>query len=201
VLEVSLVTAGLLAGVLVLIPWGFRDGERAGDAHLLGVAPLSSRELAVTMRNPGPVPVLVGLSLRRPGLRVRLEGGVYVRIGSQGQAAGRLPGRQAVLGVLEPRAVGTFVVRLPAGVRNDWELVAVVGQQERLRTIHRLVRIVHSRTGEVTRGSRVRRYDDTVFGIESPLAGALTAPPAGNWVGPPLDHEFKESHVSRLDNP
>jgi hypothetical protein len=130
----------LLAGVSVLVPVGIRNGDQAGDALLLDVEPTAApRGASVTVTNPGPVPVILGLSLRPAGARMRLEGQHYVRVRNGRTTSDLLAARQTSIAVLEAGETETFVIpaEVPAGRRA--ELVAVIGQARRLRTIHRLV--------------------------------------------------------------
>lgn len=129
-----------LAGLLWLAVVGVREGDGLDDALLVAVEPHPvPRGVRATIANPGALPVIVGLSLRRPGLRLRLEGGVYVRIASGGTTGELLPSHQTVMGALAPGQSATFVVPADPGLRRSAELAAVVGQRTRLRTIHRLV--------------------------------------------------------------
>jgi len=130
----------LLAGVVLLVPLGLRTGDRSGDALLLDVQPApADRSALVTLTNPGRLPVLVGMSLRRPGLRLRFEGPGYVRVRNGQTSSDLLAGRQSCIEVLEPGETATFAVPAEAGTRRRAELVVVIGQACRLRTIHRLV--------------------------------------------------------------
>ena len=148
----GVVVVVLLVGVLLLIPLGFRAGDKSGDALLLGVEPcLRPRGTTVELTNPGPVPVLVGMSLRRPGLRLRLEGAAYVRLRTRKTTSDLLPGQQAILGVLRPGETGPFVVPAPPRLEGRAELVVVFGQAERLRSIHRSVRLPSPETGGTVR--------------------------------------------------
>jgi hypothetical protein len=79
------------------------------------------------------------MSLRRAGPRLRLEGRAYVRIRSGSTASELLAGRQSSIGVIDAGETRTFVVPAEAPIRRRAELVAVIGQRERLRTLHRLV--------------------------------------------------------------
>lgn len=134
------ISALALAGVLALIPLGLWAGDQPGEAVLVEVAPLGApRGASVTVTNPGQVPVLVGMSLRRAGPRLRLEGPAYVRIRSGSTASELLAGHQASIGVLDAGETRTFAVPAEAPIRRRAELVAVIGQGERLRTLHRLV--------------------------------------------------------------
>src|SRR5690348_11231381 len=134
------VSALLLVGVATLIPLGLRAGDRPDEARLLAVSALAApRGASVTVTNPGGVPVIVGMSLRRAGPRLRLNGPAYVRIRNGGTAPELLAGSQASNGGLPAGETQTFVVSADAQIRRRAELVAVIGQQERLRTLHRLV--------------------------------------------------------------
>jgi hypothetical protein len=107
----SIVMVLLLIGVLLLVPVGLRAGDRAGDALLLGVEPnLVPRGTKVTLINRGEVPVIVGMSLRRCGLRLHLEGGSYVRVRTRRTDPDLMPERQAALGVVAAGETDTFVV-------------------------------------------------------------------------------------------
>jgi hypothetical protein len=129
-----------LAGVIALIPLGLRACDQPGEALLVEVAALSApRGASVTVSNPGPAPVIVGMSLRRAGPRLRLEGPAYVRIRDGSTASELLAGHQASIGVLDAGETQTFVVPAEAPIRRRAELVAVIGQPERLCTLHRLV--------------------------------------------------------------
>jgi hypothetical protein len=133
-------SALLLAGVILLVPLGLRAGERPGDVLLVGVEPVTApRGASVTLTNPGQVPVILGLSLQRAGLRLRLEGPSYARLRSGRTSSDLLAGSQMLIGVLDAGQTETFAIGAAAEVRRRAELVAVVGQPRRLRTIHRLV--------------------------------------------------------------
>ena len=90
------VSALALAGVIALIPLGWRARNEPGDARLVEVAALSApRGAWVTVSNPGRAPVIVGMSLRRAGPRLRLEGPAYVRVRNGSTAPELLAGHQA----------------------------------------------------------------------------------------------------------
>jgi hypothetical protein len=134
------ISALTLAGVIALIPLGLRAGDQPGEALLVDVAALSApRGASVTVRNPGQAPVVVGMSLRRAGPRLRLEGPAYVRIRNGSTDSKLLAGHQASIGVLEAGETQTFVVPAEVPIRRRAELVVVIGQRERLRTLHRLI--------------------------------------------------------------
>lgn len=132
----------LLVCVLMLIPLGLRAGDKPGDALLLAVEPQAApRGASVTITNPGEVAVIVGLSLRRRGVRLRLEGESYTRLRTSRTAPELLPASQAAVGVVTPDEPAIFSVPADARLGRRAELVVVVGQRDRLRTIHRLVRL------------------------------------------------------------
>jgi hypothetical protein len=127
-----------LIGVLALIPLGWRAGDKPHDARVMEVRPEPGFPvIRVRVTNPGDEPVVVGLSLRRPSLRLRLEGGHYVRLRTRQVTSDLLPGRQATVGVLAGRETGTFRVPAARGLDSRPELVTVLGQRGRLRTVHR----------------------------------------------------------------
>lgn len=131
----------LVGGLLLLIRVGLQDGDREGDVLVMGISPREQpRGLSVRLTNPGRVPVLVGLSLRRRGIRLRLETGTYVSRGRTATAP--LP---AVVGVLAPGETGSLTISAPPGLSEQAELQVVAGQEARLRIIHREVRIPRDR--------------------------------------------------------
>jgi hypothetical protein len=136
----SVLAFGLLVGVIMLIPLGLRAGDRVPDAALLSVEPrIAPRGATVTLTNPGPSPVILGISLRRAGPRLLLEAGSYVRLRTGATAADVRADQQSVVAALDGGETGTFVIPAGLRVRRRAELVVVVGQPGRLRTIHRLV--------------------------------------------------------------
>ena len=146
---VGVSAALLLVGMLTLVPLGLRAGDRPGDARLLAVTPNDPPPGAfVTLANPGETPVMVGLTLRPAGLRLRLEGAAYVRIRTRSTARGLLARRQAAIAVLDAGETATVLVRAPAPLRErQLELVAVFGQRDRLRIVHRRVQTATSLPG------------------------------------------------------
>jgi hypothetical protein len=137
----------LLCGVAALVPLGLRAGDRPGDALLLHVEAVTApRGASVTVTNPGRAPVILGMSLRRAGARLRLEGPSYVRIRTGSVRSELLADKHAWVGVLGADETRTYVVPADARVRERAELVAVIGQQRRLRTVHRLV-VLSPRSG------------------------------------------------------
>jgi hypothetical protein len=81
------------------------------------------------------------MSLRRAGARLRLAGPSYVRIRTGSTSSELLADKHAWVGVLDADETRTFVAPADAQVRQRAELVAVIGQRRRLRTIHRLVEL------------------------------------------------------------
>jgi len=149
----------VLCGVAALVPLGLRAGDQPGDALLLHVEPRTApRGAAVTVTNPGGAPVLLGMSLRAPSARLRLEGSAYVRIRTGSIRSELLADKHAWVGVLGADETRTYVVPADARVRERAELVAVIGQQRRLRAIHRLV-VLSPRSGldARSRGARDAR--------------------------------------------
>lgn len=132
----------LLGVLLALIPLGLRAGDKPGDTLLLKVRPCSRpRGVIAELINPGPAHVLIGMSMRRPSFRLWLEAGTYVRPRARKLTPDLMAGRQDTIGGLRPHERDTFVVPAPAGLGPRAELVLVVGQTGRLRSIHRSVRL------------------------------------------------------------
>lgn len=128
--------------MLALIPLGLRNGDGPRDVRVLAIDAVGGRRGAsVTLTNPDRVPVIVGMSLRPAGLRLRLEGDAYVRIRTRSTAPDVLPRRQTAIAVLSPGATATFLVAADADVPQRAELVVRIGQRQRLRVIHRLVQL------------------------------------------------------------
>lgn len=129
------VVGGALAACLA----GIRAGDQPGDATLGTVAHRGSSTVRAVIHNPGRVPVLVGLSVRRGSLPVRLAGGLRV-YSPHRTSRGRLrPGRQAIVGVVDAGERASWTVPVPDVTWPTLELVAVVGQANRLRVIERRI--------------------------------------------------------------
>jgi hypothetical protein len=140
VIALSVLSVLGLFVVIAFIPLGLRAGDESGDALLVNVEPrIAPRGATVSVTNPGRDSVMLGLSLRRAGPRLRLEGSSYVRVRTGSTSADLRADRQSGIAVLDAGETETFMV--PAGglVARRAELVVVVGQPERLRTIHRVV--------------------------------------------------------------
>jgi hypothetical protein len=117
------VSALLLAGVIVLVPIGLRAGDQTGEVELVAVSPMTApRGASVTVTNPGGAPVIVGMSLRRAGPRLRLEGPAYLTIRNGSTTSQVLAGNRASVGVLDAGETQTFVVPAEAQIRRraDW---------------------------------------------------------------------------------
>jgi hypothetical protein len=128
-------SAVLAAGGAVLIVAADRrafSGPRPGDAAVTAVSPIVDRPgdgqtvVSVAIANPGPAPVLVGLSLRRkllPGRRTRTRA---VR-----RTARRCyhASRQTAVAAVPDRAISRLWVPVP-GPRRRYRLVAVIGQPD-----------------------------------------------------------------------
>jgi hypothetical protein len=139
---ISVVVPLLLVAALLLIPFGFREGDQSGDALVKRLESCAwPRGVLVTMTNPSSSTALVGMSLRRPGLRLRLEGGTYARLRSGRLTGDLLPSQQTTVGVVDPGEQATFVVPAELGLGIRAELVLVVGQRGRLRSLHRAVKL------------------------------------------------------------
>lgn len=107
---------------------------------LLDVEPsIAPRGAMVTLTNPGATPVILGMSLRRAGPRLRLESGSYVRVMTGRTTAELRAQQQTSVAVVEGGETQTVVVPAGVRVRRRAELVVVVGERDRLRTIHRPV--------------------------------------------------------------
>jgi hypothetical protein len=153
IITMSIVGVAILLTLLAIGLKGLRDGDRpldatvqatptrtgpAGEGHPEG----APRAVLAWVHNPGPVPVLVGLSVRRsrrpgwlsPPLRVRVPWRTgHPRFGPQAQQ---------VVGVVAPGESEGWPVAAPARGRRG-RLVAVIGQADgRLRVITRPVPLV-----------------------------------------------------------
>lgn len=134
--------AAILAGLE-----GMRRGDRPSDVTISAVMSrfqhpeLRCPAAVVTMRNPGKVPVLVGLTTRRSWVPYRFHPDpLIVRVPRLTTRRGRLkPGRQAVVGVLAAGEAGRWLIPVPRG-RVTRRVVAVIGQAPgRLRVLARLI--------------------------------------------------------------
>ena len=150
-IAISVVAVAMLLTLLAAGLKGLRDGDRPLDATVQaapartgpgGAGPAGAghpegapRSVLAWVHNPGPVPVLVGLSVgrsRRPGwLSPPLQARVPLRTGHPRFG----PQAQPVVGVVAPGESEGWAVTAPARGRRG-RLVAVIGQADgRLRVI------------------------------------------------------------------
>jgi hypothetical protein len=147
-----------LVGVIALIPLGLRVGDRSGDVLLLHVEPAGAPPGAsVTVTNPGRESVMLGMSMRRAGSRLRVEGRSYVRVRTGSTSSELGAGQQTGIAVLDAGETETFVVAADAQLPRRAELVVVVGQLGRLRTIHRLVVLPERELGRDETRHQIRK--------------------------------------------
>jgi hypothetical protein len=144
----SFVLVAGVAGVVAFLA-GVRSGDRLGDATVEvgrrggGELVLAGGEewpaVTAIVRNPGSAGVLIGLSVRRCGVRLRLEGGVRVGVPRRTNRRGLLAGRHSIIGVVAGGEDAVWAVPFPLDVRS-LKLVAVIGQAGRLRVIEQRIR-------------------------------------------------------------
>lgn len=136
----------VMAGAIVMGLEGVRRGDRPGDVTISAVMSRFQHPdkrcpaAVVTVRNPGPVPVLVGLTARRSWAPSWLGAGPLIVRVPRLTNRGRLrPARQAVVGVIAAGDAGRWLVPVPRGGRAR-RVVAVAGQAGgRLRVLARLI--------------------------------------------------------------
>ena len=137
---VCLVAGAALVALVGLGIWGFRAADRPEDVKLIGLElDRCPPSLLATLSNPSGVAVLVGLSVRRCGIRLWLEGGGFVSLPRRTTRRRLLAARQASVAVAAAGETVTLIVPMPARWRRSVQLVAAIGQQDRLRVIHRRV--------------------------------------------------------------
>jgi hypothetical protein len=143
--------ASVMAAATAVVIAGFRSGDRPGDATV--TAALRSvphpdgyqHVVRAAVRNPGSVPVLVGLSVYRSRVPAWLGAGMTVTVPRRTGRRRYLPGAQHTVGVVEPGesvcwpvpAPGPALASAPASAAGRrCHLVAVIGQSgRRLRVI------------------------------------------------------------------
>jgi hypothetical protein len=128
-----------------LVAAGLRAGDRPGDAAVAAVlAPGPRPVIIATVRNPGDVPLMAGLTVRPqplPGWLGAdwLDGGLTVRVPRRTARRKYLAGAQDTVGVVPARGQARFRLTARGGgpaVRRRYRLTAVVGQAGgRLRVI------------------------------------------------------------------
>ena len=139
------VVAAAVAALVGLAIAGFRAADRPEDVTLVHVELAGRRPtLLATLRNPSGVAVLVGLSVRRCGVRLWLEGGGFVSLPRRTTRPKLLAARHASVAVAGAGETVTLTVPMPARWRRSVQLVAAIGQQDRLRVIHRRVALAGS---------------------------------------------------------
>lgn len=135
-----------LTSGLVLYAQGVRNGSQAGDVTLHAATaavahPEGIRHVAVaTVHNPGPVGVMIGLSVRPARTPGWLTGPVHVRVPHRTARARLLAGQHLVVGVVDAGRTARWELPLPGrqAPRRLW-VVLVAGQAgRRLRVVRRL---------------------------------------------------------------
>jgi hypothetical protein len=123
-----------------LVTAGLRTGDRPGDSAVAAeLAPGPRPAIIATVRNPGDVPLMAGLTVRRRLLPGWLDGDLTVRVPRRTARRRYLAGAQDTVGAVPARGQAGF--RLTArgagpGARRRYRLTAVVGQAGgRLRVI------------------------------------------------------------------
>lgn len=140
-LLVMLVAVATLLALLAAGVKGLRDGDRPLDVTVRA-APARARHpdgaprsVLAWVHNPGPVPVLVGLSVRRTRLPAWLAPGLNARVPLRTGNRRFGPRAHDTVGVVAPGADDGWPVPAPAVGRRG-RLVAVAGQADgRLRVI------------------------------------------------------------------
>jgi hypothetical protein len=161
----GLVLACVLGGGLVAA--GLRAGDRPGDAAVAAeLTPGPRPAIIATVRNPGDVPLIAGLTVQRRLLPGRLDGGLTVRVPRRTARRKYLAGAQDTVGVVPARGQAGFRLAVlitgrgggPA-VRRRYRLTAVVGQAGgRLRVIS--VPVVSGGPAEAGRPAPAARASD-----------------------------------------
>jgi hypothetical protein len=145
VIVILAVAAGGFAASCVLgwglVVAGLRAGDHPGDASAAAVLVPGPRPVIVaTVRNPGDVPLLAGLTVRRrQWLAGWLDAGHTVRVPRRTARRKYLPGAQDTVGVVPAGEQAQFRVAASGGglaARRRYRLTAAVGQARgRLRVI------------------------------------------------------------------
>ncbi len=154
----GIIAAAVLgAAAYALAAVGMRNGDRAGDARVAGVARSGAQPdeprpvLAATVRNPSGSPVLAGVVARRARLPAAVAGGMSA---SAPLLTGRRkfrPDRWHEVGVVP--AGGTGELRVPAPARGRLCLLTVAVGQERGRLRVYRMRLAASGRVEPGRGA------------------------------------------------
>jgi hypothetical protein len=142
---VMLVAAAGGMAIVCVLGWGLaaaglRAGDHAGDAAVGAVLGPGPRPVIIaTVRNPGDVPLVAGLTVRRQPLPGLLDPGLTVRVPRRTARRKFLAGAQDTVGVVPAGGQAEFRLAapaLPAKTGRRYRLTAVVGQAGgRLRVI------------------------------------------------------------------
>jgi hypothetical protein len=128
-----------------LVTAGLRAGDHPGDASVAAVLGPGPRPVIIaTVRNPGDVPLMAGLTVRRQPLPGLLDPGLTVRVPRRTARRKFLAGAQDTVGVVPAGGQAEFRLTAPAllartgpaRIGRRYRLTAVVGQAGgRLRVI------------------------------------------------------------------
>jgi hypothetical protein len=142
-------TACVLGAGGALVAAGSRAGDRPGDSLVTAVsADATGRFLRFSVHNPADGAVLVGASVRRPTVRLRLEAGAYVGVPRRTDDRAFLAGRYAHVCALDAHATESLSLALDPQAPRRAELVVAIGQADRLRLIHRVLDLPAWRAGD-----------------------------------------------------
>ncbi len=119
---------------------GSRTGDRPDDAALSDIGPVArSAGISFTVTNRGAHAVLVGASLRRRSIRLRLEGGHFVAVPTRTWRRQLLAGRHTVVCAIDAGETQAVLVPVSGDTPPRAELVVAIGEADRLRVVHRAV--------------------------------------------------------------
>lgn len=137
------VGVAVLAALYACAAAGFRNGDQPDDAWVTarlrdaGQPDEPRPVVAATVRNPSPVPVLAGLSVRRAIVPGWLAGGHNVTVPRRTARRRLRPGRYATVGIVPPYGHARFTVPVPASARR-YLLTAAIGQAGGRLRLHRV---------------------------------------------------------------
>jgi hypothetical protein len=172
VLVPVLVFAALVVFAMFLEAAGSRAGDRRGDATVRAVLgdagqPDEPRPVVIaTIRNPGPVPVLAGLSVRRSFVPERLDPGTSVAVPRR--TAWRRGARRrlsatahATVGVVPAGETAELTVPVRRLGRR-YRLTAIIGQDGGRLRVFRLPVAASAEGGHLFRGELQRPGGDVL---------------------------------------
>jgi hypothetical protein len=140
-----LLSLALCAAVLTvgggLFAAGMRSGDRSGETMISGVQLRPDENVCFTVENPGSQAVVIGASVRRSSLRLRCEGGRFVSVPRVTTSDDLLAGRHAAIYAIPAGEQRRVLTPVPSGLGRRGELVVTIGEQERLRVVHRAVEL------------------------------------------------------------